>query len=116
MIYGDRNYLRITLSLGIGLRIFCDDIYGEYVKFFIGNPELVKKEALSYIIIIPGENEPGKLAKQISQILLSKALEKTGIKYVMNEHLVKELLPGSSRIIEYGVGEGKEKCDESRFD
>jgi predicted ribosome quality control (RQC) complex YloA/Tae2 family protein len=116
MIYGDRNYLRTTLSLGVGLRIFCDDIYGEYVRLFVGNPELVKKEALSYTIIIPGENEPSKLAKQISQILLSKAQEKTGIKYIVNEHLVQELLPGSSRIIEYGVGEGKEKCDESRFD
>ncbi|MEM0004266.1 MAG: hypothetical protein QXN97_02920, partial [Desulfurococcaceae archaeon] len=87
-----------------------------YVRLFVGNPELVKKEALSYTIIIPGENEPSKLAKQISQILLSKAQEKTGIKYIVNEHLVQELLPGSSRIIEYGVGEGKEKCDESRFD
>ncbi|MEM1638878.1 MAG: ribosome rescue protein RqcH [Desulfurococcaceae archaeon] len=112
MIYGTRNYLRIPLALGIGLRVFCDDIYGEYVKLFVGNPDLIKKHSISYVVIIPGDVEPGELVKQIHKILVNKAYDKTGIKYLISESQLSELIPGYSRIIEHGVGEGKEKCED----
>lgn len=115
MIHGTRNYLRVPLVLGIGLRVFCDDVYGEYVKLFVGKPDLIKKLSISYVLIVPGDVDPKDVAKQIHKILLIKAYEKTGTRYLIRENQLNELLPGHSRIVEYGIGEGKERCEDDVF-
>lgn len=111
MIYGERNYLRIALKLGIGLRIFCDQVYGDYVKIYIGSPEIVKKTSISYVIIIPGEEDRIMASKEITKILREKALEKTNIKFDITEDEVLRAIPGPVRIVEYGIGNGIVSCE-----
>jgi hypothetical protein len=110
MIYGERSYVKTRLILGIGLRLFCDTIYGDYVKVFAGSPEVVKSTSLSYVILTPGDSNPGELSSTVRRILVEKAMEKTGVEYSVSSEQVLELMPGDSRIIEYGVGSGGIEC------
>ncbi|MEM0469662.1 MAG: ribosome rescue protein RqcH [Desulfurococcaceae archaeon] len=112
MVYGERNYLRVPLRLGIGLRVFCDSIYGAYVKVYAASPELVKKTCVSYVIVVPGDVKPVEAAGEIVGILVNKALEKTGTRYVLSEQQVLDVLPGPLRVVEYGIGEGPFYCEE----
>lgn len=112
MVYGERNYLRVPLKLGIGLRLFCDEVYGEYVKVFVGPPGLVKKTCISYTVVIPGDQGVSEVAESIARILVEKAEEKTGVKYVIGGQQVQVVLPGPLRVIEAGVGEGAVKCED----
>lgn len=110
MIYGERSYVKTRLVLGIGLRLFCDTIYGDYVKVFAGSPEVVKSTSLSYVILTPGDSNAGELSSTVRRILVEKAMEKTGVEYSVTSEQVLELMPGDSRIIEYGVGSGGIEC------
>jgi len=110
MIYGERSYVKTRLILGIGLRLFCDTIYGDYVKVFAGSPEVVKSTSLSYVILTPGDSNPGELSSTVRRILVEKAMEKTGVEYSVSSEQVLELMPGDSRIIEYGIGSGGIEC------
>lgn len=110
MIYGKREYLRKPLLLGIGLRLFCDEIYGDYVKIYVGSPELVREKTISYVIIAPGELDANTATRIIHSKLVEKALVKTGVKYTIDDQAVTMALPGPLRIIEEGVGNGIDKC------
>lgn len=112
MVYGERSYLRVDLKLGIGLRIFCDSIYGEYFKVFVGPPDLVKETSISYVVIIPGQEGPENLAKRIAPILSEHAYKKTGTKFNLVEYQILEVLPGPSRVVEHGTGRGAQSCEE----
>lgn len=112
MIYGERTYTRVSLRLGIGLRLFCDAVYGDYIKLFVGNPDLVKEVSISYVVLVPGDEDVPQIAEQVSKILSDIAFKKSGVQYDLPAHLVAEVLPGPSRLVEFGVGKGKLLCEE----
>jgi len=112
MVYGERNYLRVPLRLGLGLKPFCDTVYGGYIKVYVGPPDLVAETCISHVILIPGDADPSRVAKEVTSILVKKALEKTGVKFDISEQDVLNALPGPSRVIHYGVGMGTYACEE----
>lgn len=112
MVYGERNYLRVPLVLGIGLRLFCDEVYGEYYKVYVGSPEVVKSTSVAYVLIVPGSEDPSKASLEISKLLSELALRKAGVRIKVSASAVQELLPGSLRVIESGVGNGRTSCEE----
>ncbi|MFX1517965.1 MAG: ribosome rescue protein RqcH [Promethearchaeota archaeon] len=69
MIRGTRNYLRgVEMALTIGVQI------GEFnAKVIYGSEEDIKKSSPISIIIKPGSDSKGKIAKQIQKILVEKA-------------------------------------------
>ncbi len=111
MIYGERNYLRVPLVLGVGLRLYCDQVYGEYIKVFVGSPEVVKRISISYVLVVPGDLSVSEAGREIAKILLEEAFRKTGILYTNIEKSVENKLPGPVRVIESGPGEGESKCE-----
>lgn len=112
MVYGERTYTRVPLRLGIGLRLFCDTIYGDYIKLFVGSPDFVKEVSMSYVVIVPGDEEVLPIAEQISRILAEHAYRKSGVLYEIQVRHVAEALPGPSRIVEFGAGMGETFCPE----
>ncbi|MEM4481782.1 MAG: ribosome rescue protein RqcH [Desulfurococcaceae archaeon] len=112
MIYGERTYLKIPLKLGVGLRVFCDNVYGDYIKVYVGHPDLVKTTAISYVVLVPAQESPEILSKKIANTLIEHAYKKTGIKYELAEQQVLEVLPGPARIVEEGMGKGESSCIE----
>lgn len=112
MIYGERNYIKTRLLLGLGLRMFCDDVYGEYVKIFTGPPDIVKETSISYVILAPGDLKRDEAIREIKNTLLENARLKTGVMYRIIDDSIQSALPGDVRIIERGVGRGLDKCIE----
>jgi predicted ribosome quality control (RQC) complex YloA/Tae2 family protein len=112
MVYGERRYVRVPLVLGVGLRLFCDPIYGGYAKVFVGSPDNVKASSLSYVIIVPGDEEPGELARTIRRILVEGAYRRSGVYFEVDVNEIQSALPGPSRIVEHGVGRGVAECTE----
>ena len=111
MIYGERRYLRVPLVLGIGMRLYCDQVYGEYVKLFVGNPEVVKRVSISYVLVVPGDLSVSEAGRKIAKILLEEAFKKTGVFYTNVEKTIESKLPGPVRVVESGPGEGESKCE-----
>jgi predicted ribosome quality control (RQC) complex YloA/Tae2 family protein len=111
MIYGPRNYLRVPLVLGIGLKLYCDQVYGEYVKVIAGNPDTVKETSLSYVYVVPGEVSIESAKREIARRLVENAYRKTGVLYSNIEEVLKSVIPGPLRVVESGTGMGVEKCE-----
>ena len=112
MVYGERHYLKVPLVLGIGLRLYCDQVYGEYIKVFVGSPQVVKQLSLSYVLITPGDMNLDDAKTEITRRLVESAYQKTGVIYTSIEESVKNVIPGSPRIVESGIGEGLSKCED----
>ncbi len=111
MVYGPRNYLRVPLALGVGLRLYCDEVYGEYVKVLVGNPDTIKETSLSYVVIVPGELSIESAKREVASRLLDYAYRRTGVLYSGVENALESLLPGPLRVIEAGTGMGVDKCE-----
>lgn len=112
MVYGERHYLKVPLVLGVGLRLYCDQVYGEYIKVFVGSPQVVKQFSLSYVLITPGDMNLDDAKTEITKKLVESAYRKTGVVYTGIEESVKNVIPGSPRIVESGIGEGLSRCEE----
>jgi predicted ribosome quality control (RQC) complex YloA/Tae2 family protein len=111
MVYGERRYLRVPLVLGVGLRLFCDEVYGDYVKVFAGSPEVVKESSISYTLVVPGDLSVNDAKREVTRILVEEAKKRTGVLYANIEESVESVLPGSLRVIEWGPGRGLCKCE-----
>ena len=69
MIKGTRTYIRgIELILAIGIEFDKD-----YARVIYGNEERMKLISPNYVLIKPGSEPKGKLAKQIQKIFIEKA-------------------------------------------
>ncbi|MGC8982206.1 MAG: ribosome rescue protein RqcH [Desulfurococcaceae archaeon] len=112
MIYGERSYIKVPLRLGIGLRYFCDEVYGGYVKVYVGSPEAVKQSSLSYAVVAPGDTKPEDAAEELAKLLAEHAFSKTGVHYVVAPQSLYGLLPGSLKILEHGPGLGADRCEQ----
>ncbi|MCC6024982.1 MAG: NFACT RNA binding domain-containing protein, partial [Desulfurococcaceae archaeon] len=111
MVYGERRYLRVPLVLGVGLRLFCDEVYGDYVKVFAGSPEVVKESSISYALVVPGDLSVNGAKREVTRILVEEAKKRTGVLYANIEESVESVLPGPLRVIEWGPGRGPCKCE-----
>jgi predicted ribosome quality control (RQC) complex YloA/Tae2 family protein len=97
MIYGPRNYVRgVELKLSIG--VIKED---EELKIVSGPSSAIKKVALTFVEIAPGEFKSKDLAKQILQKLVEKAPEKIKEKIKsLNLIDIQSLIPaGKGKII-----------------
>jgi len=112
MVYGERHYLKVPLVLGVGLKLYCDQVYGDYIKVFVGSPQVVKQFSLSYVLITPGDMNLDDAKTEVTKKLVENAYRKTSVMYTNIEENVKNMLPGSLRIIESGIGEGLSKCED----
>ncbi|MEM4061939.1 MAG: ribosome rescue protein RqcH [Desulfurococcaceae archaeon] len=113
MVYGERHYITVPLRLGVGLRVFCDPTYGDYVKVFAGNPSVVKETSLSYVVLVPGDEESNRVAEEVARLLSELASRKSKVRFNVKAEHVLEVLPGPSRIVEYGEGLGEAFCEET---
>ncbi|MEM3926606.1 MAG: ribosome rescue protein RqcH [Desulfurococcaceae archaeon] len=113
MIYGERNFIKMPLELGIGIRVFCDNIYGEYVKVVVGPRELLDKETLAYAVLMPGDRNPEEIAKDLAEYFerAIRAVKNTPYKIPLRD--IVEKLPGKSMIVSLNHGKGPTKCEES---
>ncbi len=95
MVYGKRNYLRVQLVLGIGVKIG-----EEGPKIIVGKPERIAEKTRYYAILVPGDLDPSKIAKKLREYWLKKASgeEKPFIEAVTVED-IRERIPGKSRVI-----------------
>ncbi len=105
MVYGKRNYIRgVELRLALGVNIDND------APIVIVGPEhLVRKRALYYAILIPGEIDPSKIASRLRSVFRKMAIEdhKAYIEALSNEEL-RMRIPGPSRILTIRKGEAIE--------
>ncbi|MEM0341836.1 MAG: ribosome rescue protein RqcH [Desulfurococcus sp.] len=99
MVYGSKNYLQVPLRLGIGVREYIDDIYGEYLKIVVGPQELVRSQAMAYVVITPGDKKPHDISKEIAGYLEEIILRQRGVKYKIPLSEIESKIPGSSDIM-----------------
>lgn len=68
MIYGERNYVRnIPLIIYLGVQI-SENSY----KIIVGNELFVKKNAITFVKLIPGKSKGKDLVKRIKELLLKR--------------------------------------------
>jgi len=90
MIHGRKNYVRnVPLRVAIGVRM------EEERPFIIGGPiDAIAKQTNIYVLMIPGKQKSGELAKQIRQLLVKKApkgIEKQILEISLDE--VQQFIP-----------------------
>lgn len=92
MIYGKKNYLKnVELKMCIGIQRI-----NESMRVIVGSEETVSKNSLAYVVLVPGDEKPDKLAKKIVEFF-TKNLEIKGKDALLDE--IKKVLPGNSRIV-----------------
>jgi len=105
MVYGRRNYIRgveLKLALGVG-------VDGDAPVIIVGPPELVKRRAVVYAVLVPGDEDPSRLAKRLRRLMAVRAGEE-------HRPLIEALkvedfrlrVPGRARVIHIGRGEASE--------
>ena len=95
MIYGKKNYIRnVPLRLALGL----EEVNGS-LRVIIGSEENVKRKAIGYVILTPGNKDPYRLAKEIKKIFYEKLPSNLKAKVkVMSENEIAMEIPGPSTI------------------
>jgi len=105
MVYGRRNYIRgVELRIAIGA-----GIEEEYPVVIVGPEDLVRRRSASYAVLVPGDEDPSRLAKRLRRLLASKA--GTEHKPIIESLRVEDILPripGKSRVIHVGRGDAAE--------
>ncbi|MCY0868352.1 MAG: ribosome rescue protein RqcH [Desulfurococcus sp.] len=99
MVYGSKNYLRIPLKLAVGVRLFSDEVYGEYVKVIVGPEELLKGSSIAYAILAPGDKSPSEVAGILGEFFEKTILECKGVRYRVPRNEIESRIPGASRIL-----------------
>ncbi len=98
MIYGKKNYIHdIPLRIAIGIK----QINGQ-LKLIYGPPNAIKKHTDKYIILAPGYISREKIILKIKEKLMKMAseLERSFIRKISNEDLVRMLPKGKFRVID----------------
>lgn len=105
MVYGKRNYIRnVELKLAVG--VGSED--GAPVVI-VGPADLVHRRSLVYAVLVPGDEDPSKLAQRLKRLLANKAAEEyRPIIEALRHDEIREKLPGRSRIVYIGRGEAVE--------
>ncbi len=105
MVYGHRNYIRnVELRLALGLAE--ED---EAPLIIVGPRELVRRRSLVYAVLVPGDEEPSKLAKRLQRLFASKlGKEKEYLAKSLDVNEIIRRIPGPSRVVEIGRGEARE--------
>ena len=95
MIYGRKNYIRnVPLKLALGL----EETDGS-LRVIVGSEENVKRRAVGYVILTPGNKDPYRLAKEIKKIFYEKLPSnlKAKVKVLSEDEIAMEI-PGPSTI------------------
>ncbi len=105
MIYGSRNYLKnIDLESAVGANV------SDGILMVIGGPaSAVEKWSQIYIELFPGDESPGKIAKEIKRIF-SRRIEdefKTSMNKLDIMEIQRLLPPGKSKIVRVAKGGGQ---------
>ncbi len=105
MVYGKRNYIRsVELRLGIGV-----GVEEEYPVIIVGPPKLVKKRSIVYAVLVPGDEDPSKLAVRLRKVFIQKSGEDySGLIEALDVNEVRTRIPGRSRVIHVGRGDREE--------
>lgn len=77
MIYGNKNYIRVKLEIAIGIKDY---------QIIPGVPESIEKYCNKYVILIPGNEKPSKIAEKISKI------------FNIEKDIIIKYIPGNSSI------------------
>lgn len=105
MVYGKRNYIRnveLRLAVGVGAE-------DEAPVIIMGPVELVRRRSIVYAILVPGDEDPTKLAQRMKKLFADKAVEEyRPIIEALRHDEIRERLPGRSRIVYIGRGEAIE--------
>lgn len=96
MVYGKRNYIRVELRLAVGVETLED----KTPRIITGPPKLVEQHARYYAILVPGDQDPSKMAKRLREYWVKKAPEEEKpIIEALTVEDIRERIPGKSRII-----------------
>lgn len=95
MIYGKKNYIRnVPLEIALGFEKVNDNI-----RVIVGTEEHVKNRTLAYVILIPGNKDPSRLAKEIKEAIMRKL--PNNMRPLLNVLSIMEIaskIPGKSSI------------------
>ncbi|MEM0083445.1 MAG: ribosome rescue protein RqcH, partial [Candidatus Nezhaarchaeales archaeon] len=96
MVRGPKNFLRgVELKVAIGLTL----LDGE-VMVISGPPSAITRQSIAYVVLIPGDEERGRLASRIAKIF-NEELKSMGLEEGIEvEDVLKVLPPGSAKIVE----------------
>lgn len=105
MVYGKRNYIRgVELRLAIGAAL-----ENEAPLLIVGPEDLVKRRSLVYAVLVPGDEDPSKLASRLRRLFASKAPEEArGYMEALGVEEIRLRIPGRSRAIRIARGEARE--------
>ncbi|HIQ24008.1 MAG TPA: fibronectin-binding domain-containing protein [Pyrodictium delaneyi] len=105
MVYGKRNYIRnVELKLAVG--VGSED---EAPVVIVGPADLVRRRSLVYAVLVPGDEDPSKLAQRLKKLFVNKAAEEyRPIIEALRHDEIRERLPGRSRMVYIGRGEAVE--------
>ncbi len=105
MVYGKRNYIRsVELRIAIGIGLDADS-----PVIIVGPEELVRRRSIVYAVLVPGDEEPGGVARLLKKLFLRRIepRDKPLIDAIKVDHL-SERIPGKSRIVLVNKGENSE--------
>ncbi|MEM4576921.1 MAG: ribosome rescue protein RqcH [Candidatus Nezhaarchaeales archaeon] len=98
MIRGTRNYLRgVELKLAVGLMIINGD-----VLVVSGPPSAIAKQAIAYVLLVPGDEEKGRAATRIAKIFNDELKSTASEKTITVEDVLKVLPHGPVKMIGKG--------------
>lgn len=96
MVYGKRNYIRVELQLAIGVEILKDGT----PRLIAGPLNLIEKHTRYFAVLIPGDQDPSKIAKKLKEYWIRKAVEEEKpIIETLTIDDIRERIPGKSRVI-----------------
>ncbi len=106
MVYGKRNYIRaVELKLAVGV---AEEEGAPLV--IVGPPDLVERRSLVYAILVPGDEDPSKLAARLRRVFAGKVAddEKKGLIEALQVEELARRIPGRSRAIKVARGRSLE--------
>lgn len=96
MVYGKRNYIRVELQLAIGVEILKNGT----PRLITGPLNLIEKRTQYFAVLIPGDQDPSKIAKKLKEYWVKKAVEEEKpIIETLTIDDIRERIPGRSRVI-----------------
>ncbi len=98
IVRGERTFIKNNpIEIAVGVKIEND-----FAIPLSGPTPAISNQMENYLIIVPGEISSGKLAKQIKEILLSRAKdeEQDKIKKLSLDEITRILPSGNSKILE----------------
>ncbi len=98
MVYGKKNYIHnVKLELAIGI-----EVQGNSYRVVIGPENVVAQRAIAYMLLIPGDEDPSRVAKKFVEEL-AKRDELKAIAYSLDPNEIAIRIPGRSRVVKFVV-------------